>query len=290
MSGSLAAHLQTGLTTVCRCWKISRKDGISIGFTDHDEDVEFDGVVFKAGTGLSPAALAQASGLSVDNTEAIGALDGEVLSEDAIAAGQFDGAEVVAYLVNWTDVEARETQFRGHLGEIVRAGGQFRAEVRGRADALNQPRGRVFQKPCSAVLGDINCGFDISQAGFLVSGVVVDVASESRVSVDLGAVHPERWFERGLLRFSERGGYEIAIKRDDVDGEHRSLTLWSASKMPISAGETVELIAGCDRRFKTCQKKFSNIKNFRGFPDIPGEDWVIKPPSSGQVHDGGSRR
>ena len=73
-AAELHAHLATGLTTVARCWALTRSDGLRLGFTDHDCDLDFDGLSFRAGTGLSAMALQQATGLSVDNTEALGAL------------------------------------------------------------------------------------------------------------------------------------------------------------------------------------------------------------------------
>ena len=53
------AHLSTGLTTLARCWRLTRRDGLELGFTDHDRDIIFAGVTFKADTGLTARALAQ---------------------------------------------------------------------------------------------------------------------------------------------------------------------------------------------------------------------------------------
>lgn len=46
----------------------------------------------------------------------------------------------------------------------------------------------------------------------------------------------------------------------------------------------------CDRRWTTCTAVFGNGVNFRGFPDIPGDDWLSATPREGVRHDGGSRR
>ena len=70
-------------------------------------------MTFKAETGLSAAALAQSTGLSVDNTEALGALTDASVREQDIEAGRFDGAEVRAWMVNWANVSERWLQFRG---------------------------------------------------------------------------------------------------------------------------------------------------------------------------------
>ena len=109
---------------------------------------------FRAGTGLTARVLAQSTGLSVDNTEALGALTSSAVTEADIEAGRFDGAEVLAWLVNWQDVSQRLILFRGSFGEIRRANGAFEAELRGLTEALNRPLGRIYQKGCTAVLGD----------------------------------------------------------------------------------------------------------------------------------------
>ena len=48
--------------------------------------------------------------------------------------------------------------------------------------------------------------------------------------------------------------------------------------------------AECDKRWATCVGMFGNGANFRGFPDIPGDDFLTIYPSEGGRHDGGSRR
>jgi hypothetical protein len=47
---------------------------------------------------------------------------------------------------------------------------------------------------------------------------------------------------------------------------------------------------GCDKRWRTCSDRFGNTMNFRGFPTIPGEDFLAVYPARGDRHDGKSRR
>ena len=47
---------------------------------------------------------------------------------------------------------------------------------------------------------------------------------------------------------------------------------------------------GCDKRFSTCESRFANTLNFRGFPTIPGDDFLTAYPAEGERHDGASRR
>lgn len=292
VSTDMQAHLDSGVTTLCRCWAVTRTDGTVMGFTDHDGGVSFDGIAFRASTGMTARALSQTTGLSVDNTEALGVLSDAAVTEGDILAGRFDGAVVQAWLVNWADPEQRVMQFRGTMGEITRAGGAFQAELRGLAEALNQPQGRVFQKPCTAVLGDGACRFDLTQPGYFAD-LTIDEVTEARVFRFAGvAGYAERWFDSGRLEMLDGVGAGLTgwIKNDRPDGDGRITELWESLRISVSAGDRLRLTAGCDKRAETCKLKFANFLNFQGFPHIPGEDWLVSYPVSGRRNDGGSRQ
>ena len=57
---------------------------------------------------------------------------------------------------------------------------------------------------------------------------------------------------------------------------------------PSSPGDAFTVTAGCDKHLATCKAKFANAVNFRGFPHIPGNDYVIAFASPGDpANDGG---
>ncbi|MDG4649809.1 DUF2163 domain-containing protein [Roseibacterium sp. SDUM158017] len=289
----LDAHLATGVTGIARCWKLTRRDGRTYGFTDHDRDLVFDGVTFRAGTGLSAASLSQSTGLAVDNTEAVGALSDAAVTEADIAAGRFDGAAIEAWSVQWADPANRVIQFRGTLGEVSRANGAFTVELRGLAEALNVARGRVHQKSCPAVLGDADCGFDLATPGYSVELPVASAEGARVFTFAQAGGFEARWFERGVVSVLDgaAAGLSGAIKRDRPEtGGARRVELWDSLRAEVAPGDRLKLVAGCDKRMETCRLKFSNILNFRGFPDIPGEDWMLAHPTRLSVRTGGSRR
>ncbi len=289
---ALEAHLKSGATTVCRAWAVSRRDGVTLGFTDHDRDLTFDGVLFRAGTGLTARSLMQSTGLAVDNSEALGALSSEAVREADIEAGRYDGAEVTSWLVNWAEPEQRALQFRGTLGEIRRAGGAFEAELRGLTEALNQPLGRIYQKPCTAVLGDQSCGFDLSTLGYVTEIATEQVASGQRFTWGALEGFGPDWFTGGRLEILTGAGQGLwaPIRSDESGSEGRRITLWQPIRAEIATGDLVRLTAGCDKRMGTCRLKFDNLVNFQGFPDIPGEDWLVAVPKRAGQNTGGSRR
>ena len=288
----LAAHLAGGLTTLCHAWAVTRTDGAVFGFTDHDRDLAFDGMTFRADSGLSARALQQGTGLSVDNTEALGLLSDAGLSEADIVAGRFDGAEVRCWRVNWADPDQRLLQFRGTIGELQRNGASFTAELRGLTEALNRPLGRIYQKPCTAVLGDTACRVDLSGPDHSLTLTVAAIESTRVLRLAGAGTAPQGWFRRGRLTVLDgaAAGLHGTIKRDTAQSSQREVELWEPLRAPLAPGDSLRLLAGCDKRFATCRDKFANLVNFQGFPDLPGDDWrIIDPAQSGSLR-GGSRR
>jgi uncharacterized phage protein (TIGR02218 family) len=293
ISSELQSHLDSGTTTLCRVWRVKRRDGLVLGFTDHDRDLAIDGLIYKADSGLTARALQQSTGLSVDNTEAVGALSDAAISEEDIAAGRWDAAEVRLWLVNWSDVAQRHELFRGSLGEVTRTGERFRAELRGLSDRLNAPVGFAYTRTCSAVLGDSRCKFDVTAPGYFTERVVEQVDTEARELrfAQFGGF-ADRWFEFGRLEVLDgaASGLVGVVKSDRANGTGRVIELWQGIRPPLATGDAVRLTVGCDKRPETCRSKFTNFLNFRGFPHVPGEDWLTAYPTAiGRDTSGGSR-
>jgi uncharacterized phage protein (TIGR02218 family) len=99
------------------------------------------------------------------------------------------------------------------------------------------------------------------------------------------------WFAAGKLTFTggANAGEAMEVKRHHSDGESVSLALWQAFAEPIALGDTFVVTAGCDKRFDTCRARFDNALNFRGFPHIPGNDFILRYAIDGEAgHDGNS--
>lgn len=281
---SLLDHMAGGITTTCLAWAVERVDGLVLGFTDHDRDLAFEGVTFRAGSGLTARALQQSTGLSVDNTEAVGAFSDDAIREVDLRVGRFDGAAVRCWLVNWADPAERLLRFAGSIGEVSHGPAGFRAELRGLAEALNRPQGRVIQGACDATLGDARCRFDLAQAGYAGRFEVVSVRDGQVFSLrepggGTGGFEAG-WFERGLLVFEDgaAAGLRGWVKADRIKDGVRVVELWQEPGVVAAAGDHVRIVAGCDKRGETCRSKFDNFLNFRGFPDVPSEDWLTASP------------
>jgi uncharacterized phage protein (TIGR02218 family) len=283
----LQAHLDGGATTLCWCWLLRRGDGAAMGFTDHDRALAFDGVTFEAATGFTASDVQSSLGLSVDNLTLAGALSSAALNEADLAAGLYDNAAFRLWRVNWADPGQRVLMKSGTLGEVTRAGGAFQAELRGLAQALNQPTGRAFGRLCDADLGDARCGVALAP----MAGVVTQAADARRFSAGGldGTAAGDLTGGRLLFTSGANAGRAMEVKRHTKSGDSDGIELWQTLSQAIAPGDGFTVTPGCDKRLATCRDRFGNTANFRGFPHMPGNDAVLAAPAAGQPLDGGSR-
>ena len=288
---ALQAKLDSGVTTLCRCWIVTRRDGVVQGFTDHDEDVVVDGVTCRAGTGLSGSEATEQLGLAIQGSEISGALADEALSEADLAAGRYDAASIEVHLVDWTEPALKVLLMKSVLGEVRREGAAFTAELRSLTHRLAETSGRLYTATCSADLGDGRCTVDLTAPAFLGSGTVaaLDGAGVFQAA-GLGAFE-DGWFTAGKVTFTSgaNDGLGVEVKVHRVDAGGVLIELWQQMPEPIIVGDTFAITAGCNKRYATCRDRFANGINFRGFPHIPGNDFVLRVPNSGEAgNDGGS--
>jgi hypothetical protein len=207
----LADRIESGAAMLCHAWIVERRDGVRLGFTDHDRPLSVEGVTCSAASGWTAGAAEGALGLQPGTASAAGVLDDAAVTDADVEAGLWDGAAVALWRVDWSAPELRVRLWTGTIARIVRTGARFTAEVEGPLAKLDRVAGRTFGRDCDAVLGDARCG----------------------VTPAPGAV--------------------------------------------------------CDKRWATCREVFGNGMNFRGFPAIPGDDWLMAYPVEGGRHDGGRR-
>jgi uncharacterized phage protein (TIGR02218 family) len=291
LPASLKAALDGGATRLARCWRLTRRDGVVMGFTDHDRALSFEGVTYEPDAGFAPSALEATTGLSPDTHEVTGALNSARITEADIARGAYDGAEVVLYLVDWADPASRLLVSRGLIGEIRRGdNGLFEAEITGLSDRLGQPFGRAYLAGCSCRLGDAKCGVDLSLPQHRGQGAVLSLEGSQQFTVSGIAGFPQHWFAGGRLTWTTGANSGLAghVKSHLRGGTATIVELWLSPPMAIAAGDAFEVTAGCDRTAETCRDKFGNLLNFRGFPHMPGDDVVASYANSGGANDGGS--
>ncbi|QGY05679.1 DUF2163 domain-containing protein [Methylobacterium mesophilicum SR1.6/6] len=282
---AFAAHLAGGVTTLCRCWSLRRRDGLALGFTDHDRDLMVAGLVHEARTGLEAAEARAELGFAVSGGDVAGALSSFGLTEADIAGGLYDAASVETWLVDWTNPGTRLLLDLATIGEVRREGDAFVAELRGLTHRLDAERGRSYRATCGADLGDARCRVDL--APWRTTGRVTAIPEPATLSAELAGAFADGLFTGGRLTWTQGANAGHAA---DVRLQLGALIeLWTVPPRPIAHGDGFSLTAGCDKRLATCRDRFANTVNFQGFPHMPGNDAVARAvPGSDHTLDGGS--
>ncbi len=291
ISSEFQDHLNGETITLCNCWQIDRPDGSSLGFTDHDLPIEFDGLSFEAASGFQASQMEASSGLTPDNHQIMGALQSERISSEDIRNRLYDGASVAHFIVNWMAPEERSLMHKYLLGEITQQDGVFKAELKSLTALLDQTNVRRFERRCNASLGDEKCGIDLN-GSFITSGIVEKAPELDLIYTSGLESYPEGWFAGGKISFvsGTNQGLDLEIvnsARQFGNNQHTVLSLWSAPPKPVSAGDHFQARPGCDKLLETCRGKFSNALNFQGFPHMPGSDFAMSYANNSDNMDGG---
>jgi len=278
ISSTLQAHLAGELTNLAYLVKIARTDGTIKGFTTFDKNLTIGGVTYKADGALTPSALESTSGLSVDNLEVTGILDSSDITAADIEAGLYDNARIDVYACNWTDLTQGTVQLRrGWLGEVVRSGGHYAAELRGLHDLLQRVVGDYYTPECRYDLGDSRCTINLTP--LTVMGTVTAVTDKANFA-DSARTEADGFFNYGKLIWTSGANDGLSMEVKHWDGSSLVFTLWLPMPNPITVGDTYSVYPGCDKRFTTCANKFSNAVNFGGFPYVPGVGNILQYPET----------
>ena len=285
---ALQAHLDEGTTTLAWCWRITRADGVTFGFTDHDRTLSFDGTEFEPESGLAASEVRSGSDLSVDAQDAQGVLSSDRITETDILDGRWDAAVVEVWRVNWAASAQRVLLRRGAIGQIRRGRLAFVAEVRSLAHLLGQTVGRTFQATCDAALGDACCGVNLEAPTFKETSAVIDVLRDRAFTANSLGAFAAGWFAFGIVEWTSgaNAGRRVEVLSHGLFDGVVILTLLEAPVRPIMATDAFVVRAGCDKRIATCGTKFANVANFRGFPHIPGQDAVLRYATKDGGHEG----
>ena len=274
---TITEKLQSPVSTLAHCWKVTRRDGFITGFTDHDHDVSVNGITYHAESGFTPSAIANNHALKVDNLTVEGVLDHAHISEEDLLAGAYDYAEITVFQVDYTMPDAGLLHLKtGWIGEVKVESGRFIAQLRGLTQHLNAHAGKLYSPICRAQLGDVQCGLTLT--AYTSSGSITSVNSRSTIS-DSARSEISRTFQHGKITFTsgKNMGIISEIRKHDA---HGNFTLLLALPYDCEVGDNYSISQGCDRQFYTCTTRYNNAVNFRGEPHVPGTDALLTTAST----------
>jgi uncharacterized phage protein (TIGR02218 family) len=270
ISAALEAHFGQDVTTLAVGWIITRTDGTTFGYTNLDVPYELSpGLTLQPKTDIS--SVQQGTSGSVDNLDLFIPFESAAMVHEDIENGLYDGAELFLFMFNYKDLSGDIMPIiRGTLGVSSVNDTGATLEFNSLADKLNTKIMEVATYECPALLGDAIC--KVVLAGYTVSGAVDEVTDNAQFTATGSLSATDNYYQYGVLTWAtgDNAGKKIEVKK--YTGSTKAIELMFPMFYDIAAGDTFSVVAGCDKLFSTCRTKFSNYKNFRGRPHIPGED------------------
>jgi uncharacterized phage protein (TIGR02218 family) len=193
----------------------------------------------------------------------------------ALRDGAFDGAEIVRSRVFFSDrlggtAIGSVLLFKGRLG-VVDEIGRTSAKLTVNSDLvlldIDMPR-NVYQPTCLHTLYDSGC--TLVKNAFGTAGVVSSGSTASVINWSGAAAN----FQQGSITFTSGVNAGVTATVGSVTAG-TSLTLCYPLASTPAPGDGFTVYYGCDHTRGTCQSKFNNLTNFRGFPYVPPPQMAI---------------
>jgi uncharacterized phage protein (TIGR02218 family) len=264
------------LTSAAYGWRLERRDGVTLGFTSHDRDVEVDGLLLRASPGMMPSTITETLGLDVDGLDVRGALTADAIRPDDLHSGRWDGARLSIFLFDWSNPAAGKRILAvGELGAISHGDNAFEAEFRGPAAKLDMPVAPSTSPGCRAEFCNAACG--LNRQRFTHNAIVVS-ANGAEVQILAASNMVPGTFDFGQLRWLD--GSNCGLRGEILANSANSIHLAAPPPFAVAPGARVALIEGCDKTIATCGIRFGNAVNFRGEPYLPGNDLLTRYPGA----------
>lgn len=273
LSAPVKTHWAQVTTTVAKCSKATRRDGLVLGFTTHVRDLIIAGVRYSALPGIRPGAIRTGSAMEVDMMEVASTFEALGITEADILAGRWDYARVEYFEVNYRDLSMVNPLRTGYIGAISTMRSGFSTEALSLLQALQQQIGRIMSPYCDARVGDARCGVNLATFTDGIVAASVTGVTDRRVFAASALTQAAGWFDFGVLTWTSG-------LNDDLQAEVKTYTPGSVAlhlPMPfaIQVGDSFSVEVGCDGLASTCTNKFANKTRFRGHEDIIGLDRLV---------------
>jgi uncharacterized phage protein (TIGR02218 family)/uncharacterized protein (TIGR02217 family) len=273
--------LNSEVLTYSRCIRIIRKDGMILGFTTHDKNINIGGVIYRAREAVNPTNIEQKWDLSTNNAEIESILSSGTIKDGDIIAGKYDDAKVEIFLLNFTDlpvqIEDSINIHRGLVGEVSTDGFGYTFEVLSKASTLlNRKASKKVSPVCPYRFGDSDCGVNLAPYTYSVN--VVEVVDGSTFKID-GTI-PDGNLNYGKANFTS--GLNSNLDSFILSYTANQIKLFTGMPYIIQVGDTLIVVQGCAKTPTDC-KGYNNYLRFGGFPTggnfMPGNDFLLNPRS-----------
>jgi uncharacterized phage protein (TIGR02218 family) len=262
------------LTSVTYGWRLERADGVTLGFTAHDADVEHDGILLRASPGMQPTTVMHSAGLDKDGLDVSGALTSDLIRADDLAAGRWDGAYLEIFLFDWAaPASGKRVLAAGELGAVSFTDDAFQAELVGLQARLEKAVAPQTSPSCRARFCDAACGLNGARFRHLAE---VASSDDNMITITAPLNVADGHLAYGALRWLS--GLNCGSTAKIAHHQGTDIYVYNAPFHAPKAGDLMEVMEGCDKVMSTCSARFGNGINFRGEPYLPGNDLLTRYP------------
>ena len=258
------------------------RSGLILAYTNVDVTFTYSGVAYLANSVLIDGLRYKASvGLEVDQQQiTVSALATDTITGgapflQALRDGAFDGCEVERARVFFSDriggtAVGAVTLFKGRLGTVDQIG-RTSAKLTVNSDLvlldIDMPR-NIYQPTCLHTLYDSGCS--LIKNAFGTNGSVG--AGSTAAVINWSGANAN--FQQGSITFTS--GVNTGVNANvNAVAAGASLTLGYPLQSTPAPGDAFTVYYGCDHTPGTCQSKFNNLANFRGFPYVPPPQMAV---------------
>ena len=274
---------------IADCYTFSLLSGLVLTYTNADLPITINGYTYLASSILIDGLRYKSStGLEVDQQQltisatASDTISGGVPFLQALRNGAFDGAEIQrerVFLNSWSQTDRANPVgsvilFKGRVGTIDSIG-RTTAQVTVNSDLvlldLQMPR-NIYSPACQYVLYDTGCGANGGpvKSAYGTNGAVG--AGSSALYIEWAGVTTN--MVQGTLTFSSGVNTGVSATIKYVDAGSVLALAYPLESVP-AVGDTFTAYYGCDHSQGTCQSRFNNLANFRGFPYVPPPTFTL---------------
>lgn len=266
-------HRAIGLT-------VSRPDGVVFRFTSFQKKVKIGLTVYTPGLGLTSSQISSSLGMSVNDLQVSGPVDGSVssseISDDDLLAGKWENSFYEFFAFNPKDPSRGiEEITSGTFGKISKGVIAFTVELRDLLQYYQVTLGEVSTPTCRVQkLGDARCLVNLAPFTFAASVTAITSRSVFGASA---LIQGDNYFRFGELLWAS--GANIGLK-----GEVKIFVAGGVVGLQfpvphnIAPGDAFTIIAGCDRSLAMCRDKFANVVNMVAEPHKPTGDQLMRGP------------
>lgn len=274
ITASMENYLAGNVRFLAGFLKVTARDNSVVAVTTCSRNLTVGGVEYWPAP-YSPSQLEQKDDGEPSAFDVRGILHASLFSKIDLARGKWRNARVEFEVWNPRDLSLGYSERHVfYMGDVQTAGPTFHAEMDSLLAKLNQPIGAITQPKCRDELGGPRCALDL--APFTHPVTISAVADNGQFTISGGLAAD--YLKNGTalwLSGANLGAPRVRIREHEAGGTVR---LMLKMRSAVAVGDTLEVVAGCDKTRTQCRAKFNNVVNIDSEPDQPGNGELYKIP------------